>query len=199
MYAEAEVVTVHSVAEAYLYAMVLRCPTCGKGPMKPRRDLTRKEASPGGWMMVAYCAACGDDVALHFAIDPPPTREQARSDCINPTPQRSQAIDLLGWLSLFQTIIAESEKSADKRTGRQLAHEAAQCLDEAMKFYDGGNELPGEGAFFGQDSPRRFRDHPEYFNRSKWRQRRLMLPEFTSQTHSPHEKRRRWWQFWRRG
>lgn len=199
MYAETEVVTVHSVAEAYLYAMILRCPACAKGPMKPRRELTRKEASPGGWMMVVACAACGDDAALLFAIDPMPTRAQAKSDCINPTPQPSRAIDLLGWLSLFQTIIAESEKAKDKQIGRQLAYEAAQCLDEAMKFYDGDNELPGDDAFFGQDSLRRFRDHPEYFNRSKWRQRRLMLPEMTSKTRSPQEKRRRRWRFWRRG
>jgi hypothetical protein len=194
MYSDADIVSVHSIAEAYLFLMIVRCRACGKGPLKQRGDITK---TAEGWSLATTCSTCGDESSLRFAIEPAPTREQARSDRINPTAERSAAIDLLGWLSLFQTIIAESHKSSDKPTMRQLAYEAAQCLDEALKFYDGDNELPTESAFFTEESRRRFRDHPQYFNRAKWRERRLKLPDIATHTQPLHEPRRRWWQFWR--
>lgn len=197
MYTDSEVVQVHSVAEAYLFLMLVRCRACGKGPLKQRGDLTRATASPGGWLLQAACSACGVERPLHFAIEPEPTREQARSDRISSTRERSAAIDLLGWISLFQTILGESPKQPDKQTARRLTHEAAQCLDEALKFYDGDDELPDESAFFTDESRRRFRDHPEYFNRSKWRERRLKLPDVHLRSQPLNEPRCRWWQFWR--
>ena len=199
MISDAQVIQVHSIAEAYLTLMASHCKRCAKGPLKQQGGLTRTDASPGGWALATKCAVCGGEGSIDFAIDPAPTRERARSDQINPTPQRSNAIDLLGWLTLFQTILAKSQEQDDKQSGRQLAYEAAQCLDEALKFYDGENELPGEEAFFAEASRRRFRDHPQQFARSKWRQRRLMLPDVKATTRPPHERvTRRWWQIWRR-
>lgn len=197
MYIDADVIPVHSIAEAYLYLMILRCRNCGKGPLKQRGDLTRTAAAPGGWLLTAACSTCAAEHALHFSIEPMPTREQAASDRINPTSERSGAIDLLGWLSLFQTILTESQKSRDKETARQLAYEAAQCLDEALKFYQGDRDLPEDSAFFTEESLRRFHDHPPYFSRSKWRERRLKLPDISTHTQALHKPRRRWWQFWR--
>jgi len=197
MYTDSDVVQVHTVAEAYLYLMIVRCRTCGKGPLEQRGDLTRAASAPGGWLLESVCSTCGAERPLCFAVEPAPTREQARFDRINPTSERSAAIDLLGWLSLFQTILGESSQHRNKPTARQLAYEAAQCLDEALKFYERDHELPDESAFFTEESRRRFRDHPQYFNRSKWRERRLRLPDIAAQTQPLHESKRPWWQFWR--
>jgi len=196
---DAQAVQVHSVAEAYLYLLVTPCQSCGSGPLKQRGDLTKTSSVAGGWSLATACSACGVEGSIPFAIEPPPTREQARSDQINPTSARSGAIDLLGWLTLFQTILAESQRQEDKQAARQLAYEAAQCLDEALKFYDADNELPIEDAFFSEASRRRFHDHPQRFSRSTWRQRRLMLPDTKVAARLAGAKPRPpWWQFWRR-
>jgi len=189
------VALVHSIAEAYLYLMTRHCPLCGKGLVRERGQITRGNADEDAWTLAAACAACQNDCVAHFKIQPTPTREQAQSDKINPTADRSQAIDLLGWLTLFQSILSASEKETDRQAARQLAYEAAQCLDEAMKFYDADDEIPREDAFFNEDSRQRFLEHPQYFARSKWRQRRLMLPDAKVRTRAA--ARPRWWQFWR--
>lgn len=188
---------VHSVAEAYLYLMTLRCPRCGRGPVQPSQDLTKTSDHESAWRMPTRCGACEYLSAVHFEIKPEPTREAARSDCINPTSDRSSAIDVLGWLTLFQSIIAASERETDRAAARQLAREAAQCLDEALKFYEDAGELPGHDAFFTDESRQRFREHPQHFARSTWLQRRLMLPEMKWTTTAARP--RRWWQFWRGG
>jgi hypothetical protein len=190
-------VCVHSVAEAYLYLLTLRCESCGRGPLRARADLTRTDEVAGGWRMEIRCGGCARETALAFAIDPPPTREEAGSGRINPTPRPSQAIDLLGWLALFQRILSASEKEADRQAGRQLAWEAAQCLDEALKFYEPGNDLPPEAAFFSADSRRRFLDHPGQFSRERWRERRLRLPDLGAGPRPEGRPRPRWWRFWR--
>jgi hypothetical protein len=191
--------TVHSVAEAYLFIMLAPCAACGRGPFKPAGDIVRSGpgAATGDWRLPARCGACGEARQFAFTIDPLPTREQARSDVVNPTAQASRAIDLLGWLTLFQTILSAADRTEDKSTARQLAREAAQCLDEALKFYEGGNELPTDCAFFNEDSRRRFRDHPQRFARTVWRERRLKLPEVRPQAAAA--PRRRWWRFWHAG
>ena len=192
---ELPTVCVHSVAEAFLYLMTVRCPRCGDGPVRESGELTRRASEPGGWALNAACAKCGAAMVSHYRVEPMPTHESAASDLINPTGERSHAIDLLGWLTLFQSILTASQSQKDKKVGRQLAWEAAQCLDEAMKFYDRDNEMPGEDAFFTDDARLRFREHPEKFARSKWRQRRMMMPDARVATRS--KPGRRWWQFWR--
>jgi hypothetical protein len=196
MILELPVVSVHSVAEAYLYLMSLRCPVCGKGPVRERGQITKGKPEGDEWSLAAACAACQEPCVAQFRIQPTPTRAQARSSEINPTPHRSEAIDLLGWLTLFQTILAASEKEPDRPSARQLACEAALCLDEALKFYESDDELPRPDAFFTEESRRRFREHPHHFARSKWRQRRLMLPDAAARTRAADSPR--WWQFWRR-
>ncbi len=191
-------VPVHSVAEAYLYLKVTPCPACGKGPLEQADDLTRRASSPGGWELNARCGGCGYAFPIAYAIYPPPTREQAQSSVINPTDQRSTAIDLLGWLMLFQAIIEASQAEADRERRRELGLEAAQCLDEALKFYDFNDEFPREDAFFTEYGRARFRDHPQQFARSVWQERRLKLPKPAgSSAGQGNRGERRWWQFWR--
>jgi hypothetical protein len=189
--------TVHSIGEAFLYVMTIACPACGKGPMRTAGDAVKAPGPAGAWRLSTICTACGESQAASFMIDPPPTRHTVESDRINPTSEPSRAIDLVGWLSLFESILKASQQQADRQAARQLAYEAAQCLDEALKFYDSDNEMPPAAAFFSEASQARFRDHPEHFARSRWRQRRLMLPDIQVRTRPAAPASRRWWQFWR--
>lgn len=192
-------VSVHSVAEAYLYLKVTPCAACGKGPLEQTADLTRRAASPGGWEMATRCGGCGYTSNIAYAISPSPTREQARSSIINPTQGRSAAIDLLGWLMLFQAIIEASQNETDRQHARELAQEAAQCLDEALKFYEGNEEFPNEDAFYSEYGRARLRDHRKQFARSVWQERRLKLPNPSAHSDGVAKTSgRRWWQFWRR-
>ena len=137
------IVEAHSVAEAYLYLKVAACPQCRRGMLAPTADLTRDSDA---WQLPCSCQRCRKPVKLLFRIDPPPSRESAASKIINPTDQPSHAIDLLGWLNLFQQIVTAAGRTTDRAEGRELAIEAAACLDEALKFYDADNEMPPERA-----------------------------------------------------
>lgn len=207
-------VTVHSVAEAYLYAMIAPCPVCAAGPLTAEGNLTAASDRADAWRLTVSCRACRARDDLRFRIDPPPTRSEAASDRINPTSARSAAIDLLGWMTLFRTIVGTAHAATDKQEARRLAGEALQCLDEALRFYDADNDLPPREAFFTEQSRRRFQDHPEQFLRSKLLHHRSLLPNAAARTvpsqsppvdpSCPGESRaerppRRWWRFWRRG
>ncbi len=190
-------ISVHSVAEAYLYLMATPCPRCHRGAVAQDGDLTRAGGTPASWTLATRCGSCNAAETLRFVIDPPPSREQAQSNAINPTRESSKAIDLLGWLSLFQSILGAAGKATNKAEGRQLAIEAAQCLDEAFKFYEPGEELPGAEAFFSETSRQRFASHPQQFARAKWRERRLKLPDTDARTMAAATERPRpWWRFW---
>ena len=54
---------------------------------------------------------------------------------VNPTSEPSQIVDLGQWLTLFRSIAEAAERESDKVQARHLGLEAAQCLDEALKFY----------------------------------------------------------------
>ncbi len=191
-------IPVHSVAEAYLYLMAEPCPACHRGALAQTRDLTKAGGAASSWTLATRCGSCNAAETLQFDIEPAPSRDQAQSSRINPTSEPSKAIDLLGWLSLFQSILGAAGKATDKAEGRQLAIEAAQCLDEAFKFYSPGEELPPPEAFFTEASRQRFASHPQQFARSRWRERRLKLPDADAKTMAAAADRpRRWWRFWR--
>lgn len=191
------VIVIHSVAEAYLYFMVSVCRSCRGGPVRPEGSLVKTADADAPWRMSGRCAACDRVEPFVFQIEPPPTREQARSSVVNPTHDRSRAIDLLGWLTLFQSIMTAADQQQDKAAARQLCHEAGMCLDEALKFYGPAEDLPGSDAFFSESSRRQFVAHPARFERSTWQQRRDMLPPARGDAER-REPRRRWYQFWRR-
>ncbi|NLE57208.1 MAG: hypothetical protein GX616_02525, partial [Planctomycetes bacterium] len=50
---------------------------------------------------------------------------------------------------------------------RRMRIEAAQCLDEALKFFDEDNDLPPREAFFTEKSYRRFLERPELYTRQR--------------------------------
>jgi len=189
---------VHSVAEAYLYLKTIACRRCEQGPLEHTRDLMRTDDAKGGWRIEAQCRRCGAGHRVDLAVDPPPTRASAASSAINPTSEPSRAIDLLGWLNLFHAILHASDEAADRETGRTLAMEAAQCLDEALKFYRPGEEIPDASVFFTEQGRDRLREHPEQFAQSRWRERRLRLPHASGSGADKGPKKHRWWQWWRR-
>ena len=192
-------VHLHSVAEAYAYLMVTPCPTCGRGRLREQGELRMTEAASGEWTLDSICESCKGTNSFHFSINPPPTRESAASTVINPTTERSRAIDLLGWLGLYRSILSSLSKGGNAQQARELALEAAQCLDEALKFYDADNDLPPPEAFFTVADRRRLRDHPEQFARSRWLAERRKLPEMRVRTQEAKKGlARRLWQIWRR-
>jgi len=187
-------IRVHSVAEAFLFVMVRPCRVCGRGPLNAAGEIKRVGASPGSFQLDAQCKSCKSPETLSLEIDPVPSRLGAQSNLINPTPHRSEAIDLLGWLTLYRTIVATVKNAPNPAEARRLAGEAAQCLDEAIKFYKLENELPPEDAFFSPESRRRFADHPDQFARSRWREERLKLPAGGPAPVAPSApKRKSWW------
>lgn len=191
------VVSLHSVAEAFLYLMAARCTGCGFGPLKPQGNLTRTSHCEAPWRLLAECPQCGRCEPVSFLIDPVPTREQARSAVVNPTALRSRAIDLEGWVTLFQTILAAAGEQRDRALSREVLSEALSCLEEALKFYGPGEDLPGGDAFFNEASRKGFLAHPERYARGIWEQRRAILVGTLGRTEA-HAPPRRWYQFWRK-
>ncbi len=93
---------------------------------------------------------------------------------INPTEKPSRLIDVAGWLTL-DTLLGEkarqaagrAENAASRAPVRQWQLLARACIEEAMKFYEKGNELPPAKAFFNDASRRQFRERPELFARER--------------------------------
>jgi hypothetical protein len=195
----------HSLAEVYLYLMVTPCGKCGRGPLKGG------DAKPAEWdntrvgvVVEVTCSICDDQARLEFdvpaerlaAIKSAPRGSAAK---INPTPEPSRIIDVAGWVTLFGVIADAAARATDKGEARMLGYEAAQCLDEALKFYDQENELPPEDAFFSEASRRRHREHPQKLARSRLIDLRARLPSIDAMEKrmaSAGGKKRRWWKPW---
>jgi len=64
-------------------------------------------------------------------------------------------------------IAATASTETNREQKRRLLIEAAQCLDEALRFYSGENDLPPADAFFHEGSRLRFRQTPEHFSRER--------------------------------
>lgn len=191
------VVVLHSVAEAYLYLMADRCNACGRGPLRAGGELTKTADKKAPWRILAECPGCSRCEPISFLIDPPPTREQALSSVVNPTPFHSRAIDLDGWLTLFQSILAAAEAQVDKATSRQIGMEALMCVDEALKFYETGHDAPRGDAFFSDSSRQRFLAQPGQYSKSVWERRRAILDDTLKQA-GGKSAGRRWYRFWRK-
>ena len=144
----------HSLAEAYLYLMATPCASCDKGPLSGSE--ARPVAGPGEAMIVsitATCRACGTVHELSFELpEGTGTDESGAPPTVNPTEEPSRIIDVARWITLFRVITEAAGRESDKSEARRLGLEAAQCLEEALKFYDGqlaaaaGGVLPREHA-----------------------------------------------------
>ncbi len=200
----------HSLAEAYLYLMAASCPACGRGPMAAGRARPDTDTEPLQLTISASCKACehasdyvfslpGDLLALEALQE---SRLAAR---VNPSPEPSAIVDVAQWIMLFRMISEAAARSSDKVEARQLGYEAAQCLDEALKFYDAAddNDLPPNSAFFHESSRHRRREHPQEFSRVRLIELRAKLPtldvmeaeRFVSSGHKK-KSRKKWWPPW---
>lgn len=188
------IVRLHSVAEAFFFLMATACESCGHAPLKPNGQLTRTADKQAPWQIESLCSSCSHRRKHTFTIQPDPTRASAQSDVVNATMEPSRAVDLLGWLTLFQTVLRAAQCESDRPSARQLVREAGLCLDEALKFYPDAAELPEMDAFFSEASRRHFRENPDWYRQSIWRDRREVMVDME---HGRKPGSRRWWQFWK--
>ena len=196
----------HSIAEVNLYIMATACSACGQGPLSAA---ALKRGFADGVPIVdiaAVCRACQHRHELVFdlsacadtdedAEDSP--SEQAR---INPSDEPSRILDVGQWLVLFRLIVEGASKQSDRVEARRLGYEAAQCLEEALKFYNDDDGPPAE-AIFHATTRARFERDPEPFSRRRLLDMRAKLPtlqRIRQQIDRPEPVRgKRWWQFWK--
>ena len=198
----------NSWAEAHLYLMVTPCPGCGKGPWQAERTPSPEAPQNSPSSVWATCRHCSAKREFVFRCPPPPTdAENANVDSplrwINPTPQPSALIDVAQWLGLFHMLVESAGRAANPHEGRRMTFQAAQCLDEALKFYSPEDELPPPSAMFADSSRQAFADHPEKFARQRLLDLRSKLPgrglmaRRLQRDHATPQSGK-WWQFWRR-
>lgn len=188
----------HSLAEAFLYVMVTPCSACGNGSLKAGIANRSDPVDAGITITIpATCSKCNSTVELAFELSELPETDPTQPATVNASSDPSRIIDLAQWLTLARMILEAASKETDKQQARHLGMEAAQCLEEALKFYEEDNDLPEPNAFYSAPSRVRFEQQPQLFSRQRLINQRAKLPTMgvmrTRVTSAP--KKRRWW-FW---
>ena len=197
---------VHSLGEAYFYLMVTMCRTCAKGPLEASRHEPVELPAGPGLKMAVRCKSCGHEQEFLFDLsdlspDDPLSPDPSDLPRVNPSNQPSRVIDLAQWLTLFEAIVRAADQQDAPAESRRLGYEAAQCLEEALKFFPAEAAWPDESAFFSEQSLRRFGEHKHLFARARLVEMRSKLPslgEMQRQLGPRPRRKRRWWTFWRR-
>ncbi len=168
----------HSLAEVYLYILATPCGSCGRGPLSGEEAEPCDDQAVGFTVAVtAKCGSCQSVALLKFKLPGPPQAVSAdQAAVVNLTNEPSRMLDIAQWLTLFRMKTEAAGEELNKTAARRLSLEAAQCLDEALKFYEEDNDLPTKDAFFHDGSRERFRDHPEQFSRQRLLHLRSKLP-----------------------
>jgi hypothetical protein len=168
----------HSLAEVYLYILATPCASCGRGPLRGREVEHGDDPVVGITFGVATtCGSCQNATQWKFRLSGPSQTVSAdQAPVVNSTNEPSRILDVAQWLTLFRMMTEAAGKEMNKPAARRLSLEAAQCLDEALKFYEEDNDLPTKDAFFHDGSWERFRDHPEQFSRQRLLHLRSKLP-----------------------
>ena len=194
----------HSVAEAHLYLMATPCKLCGTG--RTRCEAGRVGTCPVRGLLVlpTRCESCGFDSEFTFSVPDEPVADVADDDLatarINPGATPSCIIDVAQWLVLFRVITEAAAAQSDPAEIRRLGYEAAQCLEEGLKFYPEDTDLPPPEAVFHERSRQQLRERPDLFARSRLIDLRAKLPTLTQmerRLQSPgHKRARKWWKLW---
>jgi len=190
----------HSLGEAYYYVMVQRCAHCGDGALVGGDG--RRLPDEGGSVRVDIDAVCqGCAAATLFSFRLPDDSSLSRTSgptLISTTNEPSGLIDVAQWITLFRVAAEAAATETDKQAARLKGIEAAQCLEEALKFYDDPeNDLPPESALLSDESRRRFREHPEQFSRRRLVELRAKLPAMHVMQRTARVARTKpWWRFW---
>lgn len=185
--------------------MATPCPECKTGRLNTTRQLTTSESSQ--IQADIQCADCDQQSTLQFELDPDAPQPD-RNDLypiINPTDEPSRLLDVGQWITLFRVILEAASRETDKIEARRLGYEAAQCLEEALKFYD-DNDLPPESAVFTEPTRNRLREFPQQFSRTYLLAMRAKLPTNTTMqrnianpaVEASEPKSRSWWPFRRK-
>jgi len=194
--------TAHSLAEVYLYLMATPCGECGRGPLQGGDARAAQHDWGMGLVVDVTCGACKDETQPVFRVprDQLAAAKNLPPDAVavvNPTDEPSRIIDVAGWVTLFSVIAEGAGKIADKVEARKVGYEAAQCLEEALKFYDDDNDLPPDSAFYSEASRRLLREHPDKLARSRLIDLRAKLPTLDAmEKRLAHIKKKRWWKPW---
>ena len=119
---------------------------------------------------------------------------------INPGAEPSRIIDVAQWLTLFRVVSEAAAAQSDPSESRRLGYEAAQCLEEALKFYRDDSDLPPPEALLHEQSRHQLRERPNLFARSRLINLRAKLPTLTEMEQrlasSGHRRPRKWWKLW---
>ena len=196
-----DVISAHSVAEAFLYVLVTPCPICKCGARQASKSAP---AGDGGVIsIVATCDNCGGTEECFFEAPGPLPAVDPLSDSapINPTAEPSELIDVAQWVTLYQLMLESAEETPDRQERRWRRFRAAQCLDEALKLYAPDSDVPPESAFFTDSSRSAFRDHPQRFARERLLDLRAKLPDVEAEAKVTRQveqvgSKRPWWRFW---
>jgi hypothetical protein len=196
----------HSLAEAYLFFMVAPCPRCDHGPLDAGTAKVTEDFASHTTKIAriqATCRACARAVDYDFRLPADGVPRGADPVVVNPADEPSRLIDVGQWLTLFRVMTEAASRECDRVQARHLGLEAAQCLEEALKFYtDSESDFPPPEAFFHDASRKRFYDHPKQFSRERLVDLRAKLPTQSAMRASlvsPPQppKKKPWWR-WRR-
>ncbi len=185
----------HSLAEVHLYLMATPCAGCGQGPLRGGAARPSGDVDDKATVVVdVTCDACKSVSALFFRLPGGLAPNDAQDPPeINATEEPSRIIDVGQWLVLVRLLVEEAGQERNKQRARRLGLEAAQCIEEAMRFYDDAqNDLPPDDAFFCAASRTRFHEAPDQFSRQRLIGLRGKLPSFAVMRRTP-EKKKPWW------
>ncbi|MGB0716381.1 MAG: hypothetical protein ACPGXK_10910 [Phycisphaerae bacterium] len=198
----------NSIAEVYYHVMVSSCNKCGKGPLEAGdatslhydRGSESKSDQPDAVRLTITCQACAaiEDrtYGLPRGTGLPKDGSPAR---VNDSDEPSALIDLAEWVTLFRLLTASAAQTTSKPEARRLGLEAAQCLEEALKFFDDPeSDLPSPSAFFTDRTKELSREHPGLYSRERLLELRSKLPSETVMRNriQGKTKKRRWWKPW---
>ncbi len=187
----------HSLTEARLYLKTQTCESCGQGLLDISPETPAYDAGSHNLAVAVACRECGRQASVAFRVNQIERRgpvlsmlgelrdisHQPAAQVINPTRHPSRMIDVTGWVMLYTMLIEDARTESLKSTSmekraavRRMRVEAAQCLDEALKFFDEDNDLPPREAFFAEKSYRRFLERPELYTRQRLIEMRSQSP-----------------------
>jgi len=152
-----------STNELAHYLLATPCPHCGAGPQRLDDESKRPEAGVSRRVAVR-CDQCAQEGTVTVATEADPA--DADSLCISPVDAPSALVDLHQWLALAYMYIDRAHR-AESHAAHEIQLRAALCLHEALKFYQGDDEVPPADALFTEAGRQAFREHPESFARQR--------------------------------
>lgn len=175
----------HSLSEVTFFLRGASCTSCGRGPLGGGESVREEGAGAGGVTLTVetVCHECGSAAVLQFLVTAPPGEHVNAFDppLVNPTEDPSRILDVGQWIMLSRVLTEEASAAKEKGAGRRLALQAAQCIEEALKFYEDDNDLPPPGATFTDATRRRLREAPDQFSKRRLIELRAKLPFSTAQ------------------